>query len=230
MNPVFAGRFTAQMDGPFVVFLIGMRVNRLLAVHQWLPVARAMGPKAVSASGTRPTGSRPASTNACTATCRLSSWRLRAPICRPSAPGKQRDGGSGCRGIRPYPRRAIPRPPAESLSGLCLHPFQPGRPCPTPAETPPKATCHGPSRSATLQWQAASAAATRTPPPWRRVDRSSCPIHPSYQGKGLGTWLITQAIAHAPARGIETLTATRVARLEGVEKDLVLVGRHLVAR
>ena len=30
--------------GSFVVFLIGMRVNRLLAVHRWAPVAAAMGP------------------------------------------------------------------------------------------------------------------------------------------------------------------------------------------
>jgi hypothetical protein len=44
MSKVFAGRFTAQMEGSFVVFIIGMRVNRLLAVHKWLPVARAMGP------------------------------------------------------------------------------------------------------------------------------------------------------------------------------------------
>jgi Domain of unknown function (DUF4188) len=44
MSRIFAGRFTADIEGPFVVFLIGMRVNRLWAVHQWLPVARAMGP------------------------------------------------------------------------------------------------------------------------------------------------------------------------------------------
>lgn len=44
MTPIYPGRFTAQVDGPFVVFIIGMRVNRLLAVHKWLPVARAMGP------------------------------------------------------------------------------------------------------------------------------------------------------------------------------------------
>lgn len=44
MSPVHPGRFTAQIDGPFVVFLIGMRVNRLWAIHKWLPVARAMGP------------------------------------------------------------------------------------------------------------------------------------------------------------------------------------------
>jgi hypothetical protein len=38
------GRFTAAADGPFVVFLIGMRVNRLLAVRKWLPTFLAMGP------------------------------------------------------------------------------------------------------------------------------------------------------------------------------------------
>jgi len=35
-------RMTARMPGPFVVFLIGMRVNRPWLVHKWLPVARAM--------------------------------------------------------------------------------------------------------------------------------------------------------------------------------------------
>ena len=44
MAKVFPGRYTAQIEGPFVVFLIGMRVNRLWAVHKWVPVARAMGP------------------------------------------------------------------------------------------------------------------------------------------------------------------------------------------
>jgi len=44
MSVVFPGRFTAVIDGPFVVFIIGMRINRLLAVHKWLPVARAMKP------------------------------------------------------------------------------------------------------------------------------------------------------------------------------------------
>lgn len=44
MTDIFRGRYTAQIEGPFVVFLIGMRINRLLAVHKWLPVARAMGP------------------------------------------------------------------------------------------------------------------------------------------------------------------------------------------
>ncbi len=44
MSAIFPGRFTAQIEGPFVVFVIGMRVNRLWAVHEWLPVVRAMGP------------------------------------------------------------------------------------------------------------------------------------------------------------------------------------------
>jgi len=37
-----AQRLTADLEGEFVVFLIGMRVNRPLAVHKWLPVVRAM--------------------------------------------------------------------------------------------------------------------------------------------------------------------------------------------
>ena len=35
-------RLTASIDGEFVVFLIGMRVNRPLLVHKWFPVAAAM--------------------------------------------------------------------------------------------------------------------------------------------------------------------------------------------
>lgn len=41
---IFTGRYTADIQGDFVVFLIGMRVNRLLAFRTWMPVARAMGP------------------------------------------------------------------------------------------------------------------------------------------------------------------------------------------
>lgn len=36
------GRMTAQVDEPFVVFVIGMRINRYRAVHRWLPVFLAM--------------------------------------------------------------------------------------------------------------------------------------------------------------------------------------------
>lgn len=35
-------RLTATLDGEFVVFLIGMRINRPLMVHRWGPVAAAM--------------------------------------------------------------------------------------------------------------------------------------------------------------------------------------------
>lgn len=35
-------RVTATLDGDFVVFLIGMRINRPLKVHRWMPVAAAM--------------------------------------------------------------------------------------------------------------------------------------------------------------------------------------------
>jgi hypothetical protein len=42
MSQVYRGRYTAQIEGSFVIFLIGMRVNRLLAVNKWLPVTRAM--------------------------------------------------------------------------------------------------------------------------------------------------------------------------------------------
>jgi hypothetical protein len=44
MSKVFNGRYTAATDQPFVVFIIGMRINRIWAVHKWLPVASAMGP------------------------------------------------------------------------------------------------------------------------------------------------------------------------------------------
>lgn len=35
-------RLTATLDGDFVVFLIGMRINKPWQVHRWLPVARSM--------------------------------------------------------------------------------------------------------------------------------------------------------------------------------------------
>jgi len=44
MTPIFNGRFTAQTDQPFVVFLIGMRINQWWRIDRWAPVARAMGP------------------------------------------------------------------------------------------------------------------------------------------------------------------------------------------
>jgi len=44
MAKIFPGRFTAQTTEPFVVFLIGMRVNRLFALRSWTRVAAAMPP------------------------------------------------------------------------------------------------------------------------------------------------------------------------------------------
>jgi fumigallin biosynthesis monooxygenase-like protein len=44
MAKVFPGRYAAKMEGPFVVFIIGFRVNRLFAFGKWVPVAKAMGP------------------------------------------------------------------------------------------------------------------------------------------------------------------------------------------
>ena len=42
MSKIISARMTAQVEGEFVVFLIGMRINRLWKVHKWLPVALAM--------------------------------------------------------------------------------------------------------------------------------------------------------------------------------------------
>jgi hypothetical protein len=44
MAQVFNGRYTAHLDGDFVVFLIGMRINKPWKPHKWVPMARAMGP------------------------------------------------------------------------------------------------------------------------------------------------------------------------------------------
>jgi hypothetical protein len=44
MAKVFKGRFTANIEDSFVVFLIGMRINTLWAVHKWMPTVFAMVP------------------------------------------------------------------------------------------------------------------------------------------------------------------------------------------
>jgi hypothetical protein len=44
MTKIFNGRFTAKTDEPFVVFLIGMRINQWWRVDKWLPVFNAMNP------------------------------------------------------------------------------------------------------------------------------------------------------------------------------------------
>jgi hypothetical protein len=43
MNGVSTGRYVADLEGDFVVFLIGMRINKPWKLHRWLPVYRAMG-------------------------------------------------------------------------------------------------------------------------------------------------------------------------------------------
>jgi len=42
MTKTINQRMTVDLKGDFVVFLIGMRINRAWKVHKWLPVARAM--------------------------------------------------------------------------------------------------------------------------------------------------------------------------------------------
>jgi hypothetical protein len=42
MSNVIAQRMTARIEGDFVVFLIGMRINKLWKVWKWAPVARQM--------------------------------------------------------------------------------------------------------------------------------------------------------------------------------------------
>jgi len=42
MTELNTDKVTAELDGDFVVFRIGMRINTLWKVHRWLPVFRAM--------------------------------------------------------------------------------------------------------------------------------------------------------------------------------------------
>jgi hypothetical protein len=42
MAPIIDRRVTAHIQGDFVVFLIGMRINKPWKPHQWLPTLRAM--------------------------------------------------------------------------------------------------------------------------------------------------------------------------------------------
>ena len=44
MTQIFNGRYTAKTDEPFVVFLIGMRINKWWRFDKWVPVTNAMGP------------------------------------------------------------------------------------------------------------------------------------------------------------------------------------------
>lgn len=42
MGKVVPGRFTADIQGPFVVFVIGMRINKLFYFWKWIPIITAM--------------------------------------------------------------------------------------------------------------------------------------------------------------------------------------------
>lgn len=44
MAMVHSGRYTAHIEGPFVIFIIGVRINKIAAIHKWLPVTMAMSP------------------------------------------------------------------------------------------------------------------------------------------------------------------------------------------
>ena len=40
--PILPGRFAATLEGDFVVFIIGARINQLWNIRKWLPVTQAM--------------------------------------------------------------------------------------------------------------------------------------------------------------------------------------------
>ena len=88
-------------------------------------------------------------------------------------------------------------------------------------------------------------------PAYRRTAELGVYVHESFRGRGLGSYLLTQAISHAPALELDTLLGfifghnepslrlfekagfgrwgelPRVASLDGVERDLVIVGRRV---
>ncbi len=53
MSNVVAQRVSGRLEGEFVVFLIGMRVNRWWKPHRWMPVAAAM-PRMLRELGAQP--------------------------------------------------------------------------------------------------------------------------------------------------------------------------------
>jgi Domain of unknown function (DUF4188) len=53
MTAVRAERLSAELDGDFVVFLIGARINRIWKVHKWFPVFTAM-PRMLAELGRAP--------------------------------------------------------------------------------------------------------------------------------------------------------------------------------
>jgi len=55
MPAILESRVTARIEGDFVVFLIGMRINKPWKVHRWLPVLMAM-PKMLKELDAAPAG------------------------------------------------------------------------------------------------------------------------------------------------------------------------------
>ena len=88
-------------------------------------------------------------------------------------------------------------------------------------------------------------------PAYNKTAELSVYVDESFRKRGLGSYLLTQAIAHAPSLGLDTLLGfifghnepslrlfeksgfrrwgelPRVASLDGVERDLVIVGRRV---
>jgi hypothetical protein len=44
MNNILPQKMSAEIDGEFVIFLIGMRINKPWKIHKWWPVFRSMPP------------------------------------------------------------------------------------------------------------------------------------------------------------------------------------------
>lgn len=56
MAKVMPGRFTAQIDGPFVVFRLSIYINRLLLFWKWIPTLRSLMPIIRRLTRTKATG------------------------------------------------------------------------------------------------------------------------------------------------------------------------------
>ena len=39
MSDIIQAKMTADVEGEFVVFLIGLRINNIWKIHKWLPVS-----------------------------------------------------------------------------------------------------------------------------------------------------------------------------------------------
>ena len=53
MAAIIPDRVCARLEGDFVVFIIGMRINKLWKIHKWLPVILAM-PRMLKELGANP--------------------------------------------------------------------------------------------------------------------------------------------------------------------------------